>query len=443
MSRLLLAQRRFLPLFLTQFLGAFNDNVFKNALVILVTYTAASCGESPVLVTVAAGLFILPFFIFSATAGQFADKLDKARMIRLVKQAEIAIMVLGAGAFLAGSVEALIAVLFCMGAQSALFGPLKYGILPQHLAEHELMGANALIQGSTFVAILAGTVVGGLLVAVPEVGPAATSVLIVALAVLGWLASRAIPDAPAADPELKLDPNILRQTWRVALMAAEQRDVLVAIIGISWFWFVGATFLQLFPGFTCDALGGGPAVVTLLLAAFTVGIAGGAWASTRLTGGHVSLALAPLGALGILVFALVPALLPPPAPAGAGLSVAEVAATPGNWPSLASLVGLSLFGGIFVVPMFAYVQHASPPDHRARIIAAANVLNALFMVGSAVVTLALLGAGIGVTGVFAVTGVLTAAVGAWMLKASPAMRAAFRARFSNARHHPPAPPGGG
>ena len=432
MSRALLTRRRFAPLFVTQFLGAFNDNVFKNALVILITFQVATCGESPFLVTVAAGLFIAPFFVFSATAGQLADKYDKARLIRYVKLAEIAIMGLGAAALLAGSVPALITVLALMGAQSALFGPLKYGILPQHLDEDDLMGANALIQGSTFVAILVGTIAGGSLVALPQGGAAAASSLVVLVALAGWLASRGIPDAPAADPRLVLDPNIFRQTWRVAKMAAEQRDVLVAVIGISWFWFVGATFLQLFPAFTCDALGGGPAVVTLLLSAFTVGIALGAWASTRLTGGHVSLALAPLGAAGVCGFALLPALFPPPLPAGAELTVAAVAANAGNWPALASLIGLAVFGGIFVVPMFAYVQAASPPECRARIIAAGNVLNGLFMVLSVVVTLLLLQAGVSVSGVFAFTGVVTLLVGAWMLAASPAMRAAVRARLAGA-----------
>jgi MFS family permease len=429
MSDHLLSKRRFLPVFLTQFLGAFNDNVFKNALVILITYRAASCGESPFLVTLAAGLFILPFLVFSATAGQFADKMDKARMIRLVKLAEIAIMVLGAVAFIAGSVTALIGVLFLMGAQSALFGPLKYGILPQHLGHRELMGANALIQGSTFVAILLGTILGGLLAAMPEVGPTAAAGTIILLAIAGWAASRQIPDAPAADPGLRLDPNIFRQTWRVARMAAEKRDVLVAIIGISWFWFVGATFLQLFPGFTCDVLGGGPRVVTLLLCAFTIGIALGAWASTRLTNGHISLGLAPLGVMGMCVFALVPLLMPPPDPVAAELGIAQVAAVGGNWPAIVALLGVALFGGIFVVPLFAYVQSESPPDHRARIIAAANVLNALFMVASAVITLILLKLGVSVIGVFATTGVLTLLMGLWMLKASPAMGQAFLGRF--------------
>jgi MFS family permease len=314
-----------------------------------------------------------------------------------------------------------------MGAQSALFGPLKYGILPQHLRREELMDANALIQGSTFVAILVGTIVGGTLVAVPGIGIPATGAAIVAIAGLGWLASRAIPPAPAAAPDLKLDPNPFRQTWRVAMMAAEQRDLMVAIIGISWFWYVGATFLQLFPGFTCDALGGGPAVVTLLLSAFTVGIAAGAWASARLSRGRITLGLAPIGAAGITVFALVPALLPPPIPVHSGLSVAQVAATAGNWPSLVSLLGLALFGGIYVVPLFAFVQANSPPQRRARVIAAANVLNALFMVVSALATILLLQLGIGVSGVFAVTGLCTLLVTAWMLHASPEMRAALRA----------------
>ena len=437
MSRYLLGQRRFLPLFLTQFLGAFNDNVFKNALVILITFQAAACGDSPMLVTVAAGLFILPFFLFSATAGQFADKLDKARMIRFTKLCEIAIMCLGALALFAGNVYALIGVLFLMGSQSALFGPLKYGILPQHLDADHLMGANALIQGSTFIAILAGTIIGGTLVIVPGAGVPATAALIVALALLGWLASRAIPLAPAADPVLRIDLNPVRQTWRVARLAAHDRNLLVAIVGISWFWFVGATFLQLFPGYTCDVLRGGPGVVTLLLCAFTIGIAAGSWLSTKLTGGHVSLAIAPLGAAGMALFALGPVLLAPDVPAEAGLSVAQVAADASNWPVLASFLGLSLFGGLYVVPLFAYVQANSPPEARARIIAATNVLNALFMVLSAVLTIALLAAGISISGVFAAVGVATLCIGAGLLAASPAMRIAFGAFVQ--RRAPPLP----
>ena len=429
MSSALLARRRFLPLFITQLLGAFNDNVFKNALVILITFQAASCSDSPLLVTVAAGLFIMPFFLFSATAGQFADKMDKARMIRLTKLAEIGIMALGAIGFLMHSVELLMVVLFAMGAQSAIFGPLKYGILPQHLEHEALMGANALLQGSTFIAILAGTVLGGTLIVVPERGAMLTAIGIIVVALAGWAVSRSIPDAPSADPQLVLDRNPFRQTWRVARMAAEQRDVLVAIVGISWFWFVGATFLQLFPGFTCDVLGGGPSVVVLLLCTFTIGVAGGSWISARISAGRVSLALAPFGAMGLFVFALIPTVLPPAAPSAALLSIEQVLMDAANWPSLLALLGLSTSGGIFVVPLFAFVQQQSPPERRARVIAAANVLNALFMVLSALTTIVLLKAGIGIIGVFAITGIGTLVVLAGMLASSVTMRRTFLARF--------------
>ena len=428
MSTALLARRRFLPLFVTQFFGAFNDNVFKNALVILITFQAASCSDSPVLVTVAAGLFIAPFFLFSATAGQFADKMDKARMIRLAKLAEIGIMIVGAFGFVTHSVELLMVVLFAMGAQSAIFGPLKYGILPQHLEQEALMGANALLQGSTFIAILAGTVVGGSLIVIPDRGAVLTAICVVVIALAGWAASRSIPPAPSAEPRLVLDRNPFRQTWRVAVMAAQQRDVLVAIIGISWFWFVGATFLQLFPGFTCDVLGGGPQVVVLLLCTFTVGVAGGSWVSALVSAGRVSLALAPFGAIGIFVFALIPTVWPPAAPSGALLSISQVLMDAANWPSLLALLGLSTSGGVFVVPLFAFVQQQSPPERRARVIAAANVLNALFMVLSALVTVALLKAGIGIIGVFAVTGVGTLLVLAGMFTCSATMRRSFLAR---------------
>ena len=429
MSSALLARRHFVPLFVTQLLGAFNDNVFKNALVILITFQAATCSDSPFLVTLAAGLFILPFLLFSAAAGQIADKIDKARMIRLTKLAEIGIMTLGAFGLLLQSIEMLLIVLFAMGAQSAFFGPLKYGILPQHLEQNALMEANALLQGSTFIAILAGTVVGGTLIAVPEHGAMWTAVGIVVIALAGWIASRAIPEAPAAEPQLVLDLHPFRQTWRVAVMAAEQRGVVVAIIGISWFWFVGATFLQLFPGFTCDVLGGGPSVVVLLLCTFTIGVAAGSWISVRVSVGRVSLALAPYGALGLCVFALVPMVLPPAVPSVAMLSISQVLTDATNWPSLLALLGLSTSGGVFVVPLFAFVQLQSPPERRARVIAAANVLNALFMVLSAVVTIALLKAGVGIIGVFAATGIGTLFVLAGMLAASVTMRRAFLAHF--------------
>ncbi|MFT5448429.1 MAG: MFS family permease [Gammaproteobacteria bacterium] len=429
MSTALLARRHFLPLFVTQFLGAFNDNVFKNALVILITFQAASCADSPILVTVAAGLFIVPFFLFSATAGQFADKVDKARVIRLIKLGEIAIMLVGALGFFLRSVELLMVVLFAMGAQSAFFGPVKYGILPQHLEEDALMGANALIQGSTFVAILVGTVAGGLLISIPDAGGSLTAACVIVLAVVGWATSRTIPDAPAADPQLILDRNPFRQTWRVAVMAAENRDVMVAVVGISWFWFVGATFLQLFPGFTCDTLGGGPSVVLLLLCTFTIGVAGGSWISAQLSGGRVSLALAPLGAFGLFAFALVPVIFPPAAPDASALSIFQVLANAGNWPTLLALLGLAVSGGVFVVPMFAFVQRESPPERRARVIAAANVLNALFMVMSALMTIVLLKSGMKITGVFAVTGIGTLFVLIGMLAASTTMRKAFAGRF--------------
>lgn len=432
----LLRSRRFAPLFATQFLGAFNDNVFKNALVILITFKAATCAESPMLVTVAAGLFILPFLLFSANAGQLADKLDKASLIRLVKALEIVIMLFAGVAFFFNSVIALLTVLFLMGTQSTLFGPIKYGILPEHLPEQRLMDANALIQGSTFIAILLGTVLGGTLMVLPQASTLATVVTIIALAVFGFASSLYIPAAPPAEPSLKIDFNPVRQTWRVAKLAAERRDLLVAIIGISWFWFVGAVFLQLLPGFTCDVLAGDAPVVTLLLTTFTVGIGLGAWAAARLTRGRIELGLTPLAALGMAVCAAVPALFPPPPAVGHTLGIAAVLTSAGNWPSLAAFLGLALFGGIYVVPQFAFVQANAPPGRRARIIASANILNALFMVLAALVTLALLGAGLGVAGVFAIVGALTAVVGALLLWASPSMATALTSRLKGRSAEP-------
>lgn len=415
----LLATRRFLPLFLTQFLGAFNDNLFKNALAILVAYRLAEAEglDGKLLVTIAGGVFILPFFLLSATAGQLADRSDKARLIRRVKEAEVAVMALGAVALVLSEVWMLLAVLFLMGAQSAFFGPLKYGILPDHLDEDELIGGNGLVETGTFLAILAGTIAGALLILEPG-GVPLCAALVVGFAALGRLAAHPIPPAPAADPQAPLSFNVLVTTWRGVRDLGREPLVLGAVIGISWFWLLGATFLVQFPNYAKEQLNAGQEVVTLFLTLFSVGIGIGSLLCNRLLKGRVSLALAPFAAIAIALFC-VDLHLASPATAARGplLGVAEFLDDTGNWRLVADLLGISVAGGLYIVPLYAVIQTRTAARRRARTVAANNILNALFMVVSAAATGGLFALGASVTGVFATAGLGTLAFAAltWRL----------------------------
>jgi 1-acyl-sn-glycerol-3-phosphate acyltransferase len=417
----LLQERRFLPFFLTQFLGAFNDNFYKNALVVLITFQAAQFTTlSPgVLVNVAAGLFILPFFLFSATAGQFADKFEKSRLIRLTKLMEIGIMLLAALAFALSSVNLLLVTLFLMGTQSAIFGPVKYAILPQTLDDTELVGGNALVESGTFVAILLGTIVGGLLIAVPG-GPGWVSAGVVATAVLGYLASRAIPPVAAADPQMKIDWNPVSQTWQMVGYARANRTVFLSILGISWFWFYGAVFLSQFPGYAASVLGGDEKAVTLLLAVFSVGIAVGSLLCERMSGKQVEIGLVPFGSIGLTVFGIDLWWASSALEAGVAMRpLADLLAELRTWRILFDLVMIALCGGVFIVPLYALVQSRSAPAHRSRIIAANNILNAAFMVVAAVMGAGLLAAGASVPQLFLITALLNAAVALYIYTLVP------------------------
>ena len=415
----LLASRRFLPLFGTQFLGAFNDNAFKNALVILITYVVAEQTgmNAQVMVTLAAGIFILPFFLFSATAGQLADKVDKATLIRWVKLVEIALMTLAALGFLLKSVAFLMVVLFLMGTQSAFFGPLKYSILPEQLDTKELIGGNALIAGATFVAILLGTIVGGLL------GVEILGVVVIVVAVAGWFSSRFIPGTGAANPDLVVDYNFARQTWRIIAHTARRRDIFLCILGLSWFWFVGATYLSQAPTFAKIYLGADPTVVTLFLTVFAVGIALGALMCNRLLKGQVHASFVPLGALGMTIFAFdlfwVTRNAVPLPETGELMGIATFLSVPINWRGLIDLLLLSMSGGLYMVPLNAILQQRSDPEHRARNIAANNIMNSLFMVLSAVITVGLFKLGLSIPQVGLVLAVGTAAVAIYITRLLP------------------------
>ncbi len=419
----LMRQRRFLPFFLTQFLGAFNDNVYKNALVVLLTfhtarYTTLSAG---ILVNLCAGLFILPFFLFSATAGQIADKFEKSRLIRFVKLFEIAVMSLAGIAFALDSLTLMLVALFLMGTHSTLFGPVKYAILPQHLHETELVGGNALVESGTFVAIPLGTLVGGVLAGLPQ-GTHWISITVLTLAVLGYLASRTIPNAPAASPTLTIDYNPLGETWRNLRFLRGNRTVFLSILGISWFWFYGALFLSQFPAYAKDVLGGNEHAVILLLAVFSIGIGIGSLLCERLSAGRIELGLVPFGSIGLSLFALDLWWGSPAAALAANaipLSLDELLARPGTWRLLADLIAIGIFGGFYIVPLYALIQRRSDASHRSRTIAGNNILNALFMVIAAIMGAGLLAAGASVPQLFLVTALLNAVVATYIYTLVP------------------------
>lgn len=399
----LLRTRRFAPFFVTQFLGAFNDNLFKNALVVLLTFHAASWTTlaPEILTNLAAGVFILPFFIFSATSGQLADKLDKAQLARLVKLLEMLIMGVAALGFFVHSLAVLLTALFLLGLHSTLFGPVKYAILPQHLHADELVGGNALVESGTFVAILLGTLAGGLLAAIGG-HPAWVAFAGLLVAAAGFVASCAIPPAPAPVPGLVVNLNPFSETWRNIGFARHERTVFLAIIGISWFWLYGALFLAQFPVYAQKVLGGDETSVILLLAVFTVGIGLGSLLCEKLSGKQVELGLVPLGALGLTLFGVDLFFASPMAlSAHAPLATMVLLGQPAIWRVLFDLLALGVFGGFFIVPLYVLIQVRSEVAHRARIIAANNILNALFMVVGALGAAALLGRGLTIPALFA------------------------------------------
>ena len=421
----LLEQRRFLPFFLTQFAGAFNDNFYKNALVVLMTFQAAQFTTlAPgVLVNLAAGLFILPFFLFSATSGQLADKYEKSRLIRFTKLLEIGIMVLAAVAFALKSLPLMLSTLFLMGTQSSIFGPVKYAILPQHLKEDEIVGGNALVESGTFVSILLGTIAGGLTIALPG-GSGWVSGGAIVIAMLGYVASRGIPEAPAADPGLKVDWNPITETWRNIGETRGNRTVFLSILGISWFWFYGAMFLSQFPGYAREVLGGDEHAVTLLLAVFSVGIGIGSLLCEKLSGRHVEIGLVPFGSIGLTLFGLdlwwaSPATVAATAASAAPLSIGALLSEPASWRVLFDLVMIGVFGGFFIVPLYALIQTRSEPARRSRIIAGNNILNAAFMVVAAGLGAGLLAAGASIPQLILVTALLNAGVAIYIYTLVP------------------------
>ena len=391
-----------MPLFLTQFLGAFNDNLFKSALVTLITFDlAAKYGlNAPVLITVVAGLFILPFFLFSSLAGQISDKYEKSRLIRIIKLVEIILMALTAAAFHYVQLWWLIALLFLMGAQSTFFGPLKYSVLPQLLREDELVAGNGLVNAGTNVAILTGTLCGGLFIMSP-LGRYYISAGIVGVAAAGYIASRFIPVLPASSPELKIDRNLFRSTWQLITYPVPNRPVFMSIIGISWFWFLGSVFLAQFPSFAKDIVGGDEQVSTLFLVVFTVGIGFGATFCNKLLGGRVSGKYVPGSLIAISVFIVMLYLVSPSQAAGGALSgVGAFLSSRRSWLIILSMFLIAASGGLYSIPMYAMMQNLTPETHMARTIASLNIIDSLGMVIAAALMSAMIAAGMSINGVF-------------------------------------------
>ena len=416
----LLRQRRFAPFFWTQFLGAGNDNLFKFAFTVMLTYQLQVAWLPPAMAGLVIGaLFILPFVLFSATSGQLADKFEKTRLIRFVKNLEIAIMAAATLGFMTLNVSLLLGCVFMMGLHSTLFGPVKFAYLPQHLSEREITGGNGMVEMGTFVAILLGNVAGGLLIALPGVGATWVAVGCVGTALLGRLAAQRVPLSPATDPDLAINWNPLSETWRNLRLAREDIVVFRSLLGISWMWFFGAVFLANFPAFAKEVLHGDEHVASLLLVVFSVGIGIGSLACEMLSRRHVEIGLVPLGAIGMSAFSIDLYFASRGLPAVALQTVAQFITAPAHWRVMADLGLLALSVGLYSVPMYALIQLRSQPSHRARVIAANNILNALFMIVSSVGAGAMLGAGFSVPEIFLAIALLNAAVGAYIFLLVP------------------------
>lgn len=418
----LLKSRRFLPLFVTQFLGAFNDNVFKNALVILITFNMADYTKmnAQLLVTMAAGIFILPFFLFSATAGQFADKYEKSRLISIIKFSEIFLMILAGIGFYLQSVPILMLGLFLVGTQATFFGPLKYAILPDQLKDNELIAGNGLIEAGTFLSILLGTILGGVLILIPG-GQYLISGIIVLIAIAGFISSLYILKAHTNNPKLVINYNFILETIRVIQYSRERWDIFLSILGISWFWLVGAIYLSEFPVLTKDELHANEHVVTYFIAVFSIGIGIGSLLCNRLLNGKVHATFVPLGILGITLFTVdfYFAVQHASRINNELMSLGQFLSSFNGWRITVDLFLMAICAGIYTVPLYAIVQHRSEESHRARVIASNNIINAFFMVIAAIATMLMLKAHFSVSQIFLTIAILNAIVAIYICKLLP------------------------
>ena len=410
-----------MPFFITQALGAFNDNVFKNGLAALLVFQSSRLAglNTDQLINLSAMVFILPFFLFSAMFGQFADKFEKSAQIRNIKLFEVFIILAATLGFWLDSVPLLLGVLFLLGFQSTMFGPIKYGILPQVLDRRELVGGNALVEMGTFVAILAGTIAGPLLIGIEADWPVWISLIALCIAIAGYIASRDIPKAPAVAPELKINWNFLAETLRNINFIRENRIVLNGVLGISWFWFFGATILVQIPSYSETVIGGDEKLMSTLLAMFIIGISTGSLLCERLSGRQIEIGLVPFGAIGLTLFGIDLYFASPTQP-GEYAGLAAFLSLGASWRIIFDLVMIGIFAGFYIVPLYALVQQRSDPGHRSRVIAGNNILNALFMVVSAVFAMFLLGnAGFSIPQLFLVTAILNLVVAIYIFSIVP------------------------
>ena len=409
---LLLLQKRFAPFFCAQFLGAFNDNLFKTALVTIITYDAASWTDINVglLNNLIAGLFILPFLLVSATAGQIADKFEKSQLVRMVKILEISIMLIAAIGWMTHSLWILIFAIVAMGLHSTLFGPIKHAYLPQHLAQHELVGGNGMVQMGTFVGILTGQLSGAVLVTLQPNGIQLIMLSTLLVAVLGWLVSRAIPVTPAADTSVIIGRNPFVEMGRNLRFAAKNREVFTAMLANSWFWFFGAMLLAQFPVFARDILHGEPSVFVVLLSAFSLGIGAGSLLCEKLSGRTLQLGLVSAGAIGLTLFGLDLYLAASTYKSTVTVDAWQFLLQDAGWRVTLDCALLGASGGIYVVPLFALIQTKADRPYLSRIIGGMNILNALFMVVAALLAMLLLQAGLSVPELFLVTALMNAAL---------------------------------
>src|SRR5260221_9386806 len=419
----LLGARRFLPLFTTQTLGAFNDNLFKSAFVMLVTYSTAmhSSFDPAVLSAIAGGALIAPYFLFSALAGELADRFERARLLQILKAAELVAVLGAAAALFVDSLALSFFTLFMLGTQAAFSSPVRYALLPQHLAADELVNGNGLLEGGTFLSILLGTIAGGIAIAL-DYGTELAGLLLVVCAVVGFLASLFVPRAPAPSPNLRLGRNPVAAAGAILRQAAERRDVRLSILGASWFWLVGAVFLSQLPAFAKTTLGAGSGVVALFLGACSMGVGVGSVLCGRLMRGEISARYVPLAALGMAVFSLDLALASEGTrPSGASelLGILAFLSRPVGIRIFFDLLAIAICGGIFVVPLYAIIQRRSEEAVRARVIAAGNIMNALFMTGAAIVTALLLAMGLHTPDLYLVLGIMNAGVALWICKLLP------------------------
>lgn len=410
----LLKEARFRPFFMTQFLGAFNDNVFKTALITLVAFHAASLTslDGSTLATLLPGLFILPFFLFSATAGQIADKFEKSRIIRLVKVFEVCIMLFASAGFFLHNIWLLCASLFMMGMHSTLFGPVKYAYLPQHLKPHELIGGNGMVEMGSFVAILLGQVLGAWLIMQSHY-ELATSLAILLIGILGYLTSRDIPITPAAEPNLKINWNPITETLRNVKLIWPQQSIWVAIVAISWFWFYGATLLAQFPNLAKNVLHGDESVFILLLSIFSIGIGIGSLLCEKLSHSQAGLGLVVFGAIGLTIFGIdlyASSASIHAATSGIVWDYQSFASVLHHWRLLVDIVLIGLFAGFYIVPLYVLIQTRVDKKVQSRVIAANNIMNAFFMVASAGFSVWIFNLGNTIPELFLMTALLNALV---------------------------------